>query len=138
MKLLEFKFDKLGVITTKDISRFQDQIFEKCRSDMNNKGNDYSGLGEDTFANIRLAYDLGLVKTPAASAFVRGLDKVMRLKNLTDPEVSQKVKDESIVDTLGDLINYFTYIVLLDKERRNMSEVQNAKNAKIPDLSLDL
>lgn len=137
MLQLEFEFDKLGVITTKDIARFQEQIFTKCRGDMNAKGNDYSGNGEDTFANIRLAYELGVVKTPAASAFVRGLDKVMRIKNLTDPDISQQVKDESIEDTLGDLINYFTYIVLLDKERRRMSKMQSS-DGKVSELSLDL
>ena len=138
MKLLTFKFEEVGTITTKDIARFQDLIFTKCRDDMNSKGNDYSGKGKDTFANIRLAYELGLVKTPAASAFVRALDKVMRIKNLTDPEISQQVKDESLEDTLGDLINYFTYIILLDKERRELSKLQDAKNGKVSELSLDL
>lgn len=127
-------FEKLGTITTKDIIRFQNKIFQRCQSAMVSKGNDYSGNGVDTFANIRLAYQLGLVKTPAASAFVRGLDKVMRIKNLTDPDVSQAVKDESIQDTLEDLINYFTYIVLLDRERREMSKMREL-NAKDDSLS---
>jgi len=137
MKLLEFKFDKLGIISIKDIARFQDEIFAKCKGDAISKGNDYSGASADTFANIRLGFQLGLVKTPAASAMVRGLDKVMRIRNLTDPDISQQVKDESIIDTLGDLINYFTYIVLLDKERRQLSQVQR-ENGKVSDLSLDL
>lgn len=129
-------FEKLGVITTNDILKFQNKIFKNCQSAMVSKGNDYSGKGIDTFANIRLAYQFGLVKTPAASAFVRALDKVMRIKNLTDPEISQAVKDESIQDTLEDLINYFTYIVLLDHERRELSKVSetNAKNYNLSSL----
>jgi len=132
------EFNKLGVITLKEVAAFQEKIFNKCRSDMATKGNDYSGNGEDTFANIRVASDLGIVSSPSNSAFVRALDKVMRIKNLTNPKVNQQVKDESLEDTLGDLINYFTYIILLDKERRYLSDMPNGKDGQVSELSLDV
>jgi len=105
-------------ITTKDIKIFQDYIFEKCQKAFVAKGNDYSGADEDTFANIRLASDIGLVQNPAHSCLVRMMDKVMRLRMLTDDNLTQQVNDESLEDTLSDLINYATYVVMLDKERR--------------------
>jgi hypothetical protein len=107
-----------NVITTKDIKVFQDYIFEKCQAAFVAKGNDYSGADADTFANIRLASNIGLVQNPAHSCLVRMMDKVMRLRMLTDETIAQQVKDESLEDTLSDLINYATYVVMLDKERR--------------------
>lgn len=107
-----------NVITTKDIKVFQDRIFEKCQKLFIAKGNDYSGMSKDTFANLRLASHIGMVECDAHSAIIRGLDKIMRLYNLTDPRLEQKVKDESLEDTLADLINYFTYVVMFDQERR--------------------
>lgn len=130
MKLLDFK--KLGVITIQEVAEFQDKLFKKCRTDMVAKGNDYSGNGEDTFENIRIAQKLGLVETASNSAFVRALDKVMRIKNLTNPRVTQQVKDESLEDTLCDLFNYFTYVVLLSKEQ---SALDKKKNDSIIDVS---
>ncbi len=108
-----------NVITTKDIKIFQDYIFEKCQKAFVAKGNDYSGADKDTFANIRLAAHIGLVQNPAHSCLVRMMDKVMRLRMLTDETISQQVRDESLEDTLSDLINYATYVVMLDKERRD-------------------
>lgn len=134
MLQLEFKFDKLGIISTDDIARFQTEIFSNCQRAVVSKGNDYSGPAKDTFANIRLAAHIGLVKCPAHSAAVRGLDKVMRIINLTDPEAKQAVKDESLQDTLEDLINYYSYVILLDKERRLLSKV-SVPNGEIPELS---
>ena len=119
-KVLQSKVSSTpGIITSDDIIKYQTEIFANCQRAVKAKGNDYSGAGADTFANIRLASHIGLVKNPAHSCLVRMMDKVMRLKNLTDPDVTQAVKDESIKDTLEDLINYATYVVMLDSERKN-------------------
>lgn len=128
-----------NIITTNDILKFQDEIFANCRKAVAAKGNDYSGANknQDTFANIRIASDIGLVKNPAHSCLVRMMDKVMRLKNLTDPDITQQVKDESIQDTLEDLINYATYVVMLDRERKGMPEVPFS-NESNDGLSLNL
>jgi len=113
-----------NIIVTKDIKVFQDRIFEKCQAAFISKGNDYSGADKDTFANIRLASHIGLVQNPAHSCLVRMMDKVMRLRMLTDNSIKQQVNDESLEDTLSDLINYATYVVMLDKERKANSVVE--------------
>lgn len=113
------KFLTSDVITIADIKIFQDEIFAQCQKLFVSKGNDYSGADADTFANIRLAAHIGLVKNPAHSCLVRMMDKIMRLRMLTDPDITREVKDESVRDTLQDLINYACYVVMLDEERRN-------------------
>ena len=54
------------------------------------------------------------------------MDKVMRMRMLTDNNIKQQVNDESLEDTLSDLINYATYVVMLDKERK-LNENNNSK-----------
>lgn len=65
------------------------------------KNTDYSGL-IDPFKNFRSAEVIGVGVDKAI--LVRILDKIARISNLLDKEA--KVDDESIDDTLLDLINY--------------------------------
>ena len=65
------------------------------------KSHDYGAAGDA----IEMAGVPGVV--------VRMLDKQLRLMSLTKPGHNQAVKDESIRDTLMDMINYATYAVSL-------------------------
>jgi len=54
-------------------------------------------------------------------------DKMMRLISLTrDPSVTASVKDESIRDTIRDLINYssYLYIVYLEEKTNGQGRIR--------------
>jgi len=71
------------------------------------KGADYSG-DVDTFANLRAWGSLGVA--------VRIGDKVHRLTNIMKSG-KVHVKDESLLDTVEDLINYALFLrILLEQE----------------------
>ena len=79
------------------------KIHASCRILGANKNKDYSGTLDP----------IGVTGLPGIST--RLLDKVSRLSSLVQPNAEQKVKDESIRDTLMDMINYASYgIMLLD------------------------
>lgn len=79
-----------------------EEIHNDCQLLGKKKNNDYSGVMDP----IGAAGIVGIA--------VRLLDKVARLNSLTRG-TEQKVKDESIRDTLMDTINYASYgIMILD------------------------
>lgn len=77
------------------------------------KRHDYSG-NDDPLANFRLGQIIGIA--PPIGAMLRLLDKISRLSVLYDKE--GMVKDESLVDTLADAINYVCIVALLISEIR--------------------
>ena len=83
-------------MTVKERDELIKKIFDKCRVILLKKGHDYSGE-EDCLSNLRDFGFLGVV--------VRLGDKYNRLKNFVKQRTLQ-VKDESVVDTLLDTINY--------------------------------
>ena len=77
------------------------------------KNHDYAG-DEDPFKNFRFAEMVG-VSVPRA-ILVRMSDKLARISNLIDKEAA--VKDETVSDTLLDLINYTAILkAFLQKEK---------------------
>lgn len=76
-------------------------IHKQCLDLGARKNNDYGAAGDA----IEMAGVPGVV--------VRMLDKQMRLMSLTKPGHETQVKDESLRDTLMDMINYATYAVSL-------------------------
>lgn len=71
---------------------------------MKKKNADYAGSGSDPFANFRRAEALGVCSTEQAF-LVRMTDKMSRLASFASRgELS--VEDETVYDTLEDLINY--------------------------------
>ena len=76
-----------------------DEIFVELRNIIITKNADYG----DSFHNIFLEYDL-------ESTYIRLTDKLNRLKHLAKHDA--KVKDENVIDTLYDLINYAILTVL--------------------------
>jgi len=79
------------------------EIMKECTELGMRKNNDYSG-----------ARNIDNISLPGIEGIsVRLLDKVCRLHSLT--QVESQVKDESIEDTLKDIINYAGYGLLLKR-----------------------
>ncbi len=81
------------------------ETFTKCLDLVIRKNNDYSGLknaDNDPFKNIRGAEFVGVPNE--RGILVRMMDKMGRISSLLSQDA--QVKEESINDTLDDLINY--------------------------------
>lgn len=78
-----------------------DKTFFECLEIASLKNQDYTGDG-DPYRNFRFAELVGVGVERAI--LVRMSDKLARISNILDKEA--KVKDETIADTLSDLINY--------------------------------
>jgi hypothetical protein len=70
---------------------------------MDGKRYDYSG-DEDPYRNFRFSAGVGV--EPWRGALVRMLDKVSRLVRFAELSGHVRVKEESLIDTVADLINY--------------------------------
>jgi len=102
------------------VSKYIDAIFKEGHDLMINKNSDYSGNRID---NISI--------TGIEGISVRLLDKVSRLYNLTHNK-QQFVKDESIRDTLIDIMNYANIGIQL------VDGVWGLIDSDVSDLSRDL
>lgn len=76
--------------------------FERCYNIAEAKNNDYGGSNQDPFANFRNSTIAGV--TVEKGILVRLMDKMSRISTLLDRKAM--VKDESIIDTIQDAINY--------------------------------
>ncbi len=75
------------------------------------KGHDYSGT-EDTLDNLREFGSFGVL--------VRIGDKFKRLKHFYE-QGELHVKDESIEDTMKDLVNYVNYLLIMYRQEKKAS-----------------
>jgi hypothetical protein len=111
------------MITLEQVYKTQDELFKQARNIIEKKGHDYNRSQQekgDTLFNMRVAKLLGIVDSDTQSVLVRLSDKFMRLNSLTkDPKVSVSVKDESVRDTIVDVMNYVTYLYLFYEEEKN-------------------
>lgn len=85
------------------------------------KGNDYNSQQQqngDTLFNLRVCELTGIVPSAVDGILVRMSDKMQRLVSLTRAGVVQKVKDESLEDTIVDLRNYADYLLAFVKEAK--------------------
>src|SRR6185437_2612394 len=100
--------------TLEEVYKVQDELFKKARSIIETKGHDYNRSQQqsgDTLFNMRVAKQLGITDTDTQGTLVRLADKFMRLNSLTkDPKVIASVKDESVRDTITDIMNYVSYL----------------------------
>jgi len=100
-------------ISKEELIEYRKKLFVKLDGILIAKGGDYNGAQQesgDTLFNLRVAAMLGIVPTPETGILVRLSDKLMRLCSLLRPNATQHVKDESIEDTIGDAINYLSYV----------------------------
>lgn len=91
------------------------ETFEKCLSIAVAKNNDYGGTNKNPYQNFSNSEVVG-VPIPKG-IMVRMMDKVSRVSTLLEKE--SQVKDESIDDTLMDLINYTAILKSYLKQQRN-------------------
>ena len=82
---------------------------------MKRKNADYAGGGSDPFANFRRAEALGICSTEQAF-LVRMTDKMSRLSSFA-AKGKLDVEDESVYDTLIDLINYSVLLAAYLKQK---------------------
>ena len=94
-----------------------EELFTKCYNLMEKKNIDYSG--EDCFDNFFLSESLSGVPVEKG-ILVRLGDKFSRIKNLLDK--LNIVEDESIYDTIEDLINYSAILYSLLKHKENVNK----------------
>jgi len=84
------------------------------------KNQDYAD-GEDPFQNFRMVEDAGLCSLEQGVA-VRMSDKLQRVFNLLPEGVEAAVDDESLDDTLLDLMNYANILLTYRKMERSKNQ----------------
>lgn len=119
-------------------------LFDSALATMKKKNADYSGSSE-SMRNFRLSAEIAHV-TMTQGILTRLMDKVTRIGNLLNKE-DREVKDESIFDTIQDLINYAAilyYGVKIEQGERNkqvvndLNRVYFTKTLTIPDVRKEL
>jgi hypothetical protein len=108
-------------ISKEDLLKMRQRLNARADELLVAKGNDYNSQQQDagdTLFNLRVCAMLGVVPSPVDGILVRLSDKLMRLVSLTRPGVVQRVKDESIEDTVIDMRNYAEYILAMVKESK--------------------
>lgn len=85
---------------------------DDCYQISKRKNSDYANIS-DPYSNFKLVNSFGI--STGNGIVVRMCDKVSRIKNLLRAEA--QVKDESISDTLKDLINYANILLVYIKNK---------------------
>lgn len=80
------------------------------------KNADYTGVGDDPFANFNRVELMGITDT-TRGFLVRMLDKFCRITSFAQKGVLE-VKEESVEDTLFDLANYCILLAGYIKSKR--------------------
>ena len=83
------------------------KTFEECIKIAEDKNKDYSST-ENPFSNIETCKVYGI--NPEHGLLIRMMDKFSRLNNLIVNKKEASVKDESIEDTIDDMINYLAIL----------------------------
>lgn len=91
-------------MTKKEYLEFHKLCTEKMIAITTAKNADYTGTGDDPFANFTRVEAMGIATTEQGF-LTRMLDKVSRITSYVQKGELQ-VKDESVEDTLLDLANY--------------------------------
>ena len=99
-----------------------DDLCKAAKNIMIAKNQDYAGT-QDPFANFRGSKAFGI--EPELGIIVRINDKFMRIKSLVESG-SLAVKDETVRDSIEDVINYavLMYGLLKEREDNNNSTVK--------------
>lgn len=99
-----------------------EQMGENCDTALNlvaDKNQDYAD-GEDAFQNFRMVENTGLCSVEDGIA-VRMTDKMQRIINLLDEDAA--VEDESLDDSLLDLMNYANILLTYRQFKAENAEV---------------
>jgi hypothetical protein len=91
-------------MTREELFKLHEDMCVSALELMKKKNADYAGGGTDPFANFRRAEAMGVCSTEQAF-LVRMTDKMSRLASYTS-RGKLSVEDETVHDTLVDMINY--------------------------------
>ena len=91
------------------------KLFDRCVELMRNKSNDYAE-GGDAFLNFKTAAQIAGISPEQTLLTLLGM-KLSRLTQLVSK--GKKAKNESVEDTLLDLINYVVLLRGMIKEQEN-------------------
>ena len=91
-----------------------EKTFIECLEISMRKNHDYGGTNNDPYANFQNSTLAGV--SVEKGILVRLMDKMSRISTLLDKQ--EKVKEESIDDTINDAINY---LAILKSYRKNKS-----------------
>jgi hypothetical protein len=100
--------------TQEDLLKYHERLTTEARALMKGKNTDYAK--DQIFGNLDVCENVGLCSTEMG-ILIRIFDKLSRLKNVLEAGQAE-VKDESVQDTLLDVINYATLIGAKQVQRR--------------------
>lgn len=104
------------MMTHEDARKYQENLMAKALAIVENKRHDYSG-GEDPFRNFRTSEAITGVET-WRGIMVRLGDKLSRIRSVMESG-EYRVRDETIEDTLADIINYTCILGGIIKEEQD-------------------
>lgn len=103
------------------------ELCDEARALSERKGHDYSGVA-DTLKNLKVSAAFGHV-SPEHGVLVRIGDKVARLWELTAAGAHGQVKDESVRDTVLDLLNYACLLCALIQDTDTSTQIDARRTA---------
>jgi hypothetical protein len=87
--------------------KFIEEGYKKALAVIVKKNADYA-TGSDPFKNFKMASLIEI--SPERAILVRVSDKLARISNLLMPDKEATVKDETVDDTILDMINYLAIL----------------------------
>lgn len=119
--------------TQEEVIETLDKTFSELKDTLVRKGRDYSGK-EDTFKNFKLSADL--LDIPVESVIISRMgDKLSRLASITKSE-EINVSDETIVDTINDLVGYCVLLKTYIKKKEQLKVAPAKPKSKDEDTNL--
>jgi hypothetical protein len=103
-------------MTREELFNMHNEMTKTAFEIMKKKNADYAGGGSDPFANFRRAEALGICTTEQAF-LVRITDKISRLSTFAN-KGKLEVEDETVYDTLLDMINYSVLLAAFIKDKK--------------------
>ena len=109
--------------TLEQVTVIHKTLCDEARAIIETKGHDYNRLQQktgETLFNLKVPKMLGIVDSNTQTVLALMSNKMMRLTSLTrDPKVTASIKDETVRDTIKDLINYASYLYIMYLEERD-------------------
>ena len=117
---------------------FHKEFCDEARELSRRKNNDYADPEAHkndpyrVFSNFRLCEQLGIVSTEQGF-LVRLSDKFSRLCSLLEPDHTQTVTDESLEDTMKDILNYTILLAAYLRNKKSLELSTACAEKKVPE-----
>jgi hypothetical protein len=109
------------MMNREELLKTHETLCDKSRSLMRKKNADYAGhQGVEPFANFTRVESMGICKTESGM-LVRMTDKMSRLSSFMEAGKFE-VKDESLEDTILDMINYSVLLYAYVTDKKNSAK----------------